>query len=274
MHKTCFTRFIASATLLGVGLSPSGPVRAAGVTLADLEGPVIETSDTYDRTGRSGDQVVSGSLQHDRTITIGPGGNLYNTLVHTIGTPRGPVVRQESGSATIGKPKHIQSLGGGDAVWIFENGTLAVLRTYRSGGYKMEIVFTRDTSGISCKVRAPYARENGTGSIEMASAGGAGAGEHCLEKRSTEIGSVWWVEHCGSIMVGPTRGGDSRRSTGADAFTEGSDGHSTSPKLYKRGSGRNPGGDRKRRNGAGSRQVDLPHQIQDQRRRSPTRQHL
>jgi hypothetical protein len=84
-----------------------------------------------------GDQVISGSLQHDRTITIGPGENLHNTLVHTMGTPRGPVIRQESGSVTIGKPKRIQSLaGGGDAVWIFENGTLTLLRTYRSGATK------------------------------------------------------------------------------------------------------------------------------------------
>lgn len=170
MRKTCFASSIASATLLGAGLAP--PVWAAGVTLADLEGAVIETSVTYDRAGRLGDQVISGSLQHDRTITIGPGGNLRNTLVHTMSTPRGSVVRQESGSATIGKPKQIQSLvGGGDAVWIFENGTLTLLRTYRSGAYKMEIVFTRGTTGISCKVRAPYARENGTGGIDIASAG-------------------------------------------------------------------------------------------------------
>jgi hypothetical protein len=169
MRKTCFVSSIASATVLGAGLAP--PVWAAGVTLADLEGAVIETSVVYDRTIRLQDQgVIASRLQHDRTITIGPGGSLHSTLVHNISTPRGPVVRQESGSATINKPKQIQSLGRGD-VWIFENGTLTLLRTYRSGAYKMEIVFTRGPTGISCKARAPWARENGTGSIEMASAG-------------------------------------------------------------------------------------------------------
>jgi hypothetical protein len=147
--------------------------RAGSVTLADLEGAVIETSLVYDRTVRLQDQgVIPSRLQHDRKITIGPGANLHNTLVHTISTPRGSVVRQESGSLTIGKAKQIQTLGGGgDAVWIFENGTLTLLRTYRTGAYKMEIVFTRSATGISCKVRAPWARENGTGSIEMSSAG-------------------------------------------------------------------------------------------------------
>jgi hypothetical protein len=171
MDKTCYTIFIASAASLGAIFAP--PACAAGVTLADLEGAVIETSVVYDRTVRLRDQgVIPSRLQHDRKITIGPGGNLHNTLVHTISTPRGPVVRQESGSVTIGKAKQIQTLGGGgDAVWIFENGTLTLLRTYRSGAYKMEIVFTRSATGISCKARAPWARENGTGSIEMASAG-------------------------------------------------------------------------------------------------------
>jgi hypothetical protein len=171
MRKTCFVSSIASAILLGAGLAP--PVWAAGVTLADLEGAVIETSVVYDRTIRLQDQgVIPSRLQHDRTITIGPGGNLHSTLVHNISTPRGPVVRQESGSATIGQPKQIRSLGGGgDAIWIFENGTLTLLRTFRSGAYKMEIVFARGATGISCKMRAPYVRENGTGSIEMASAG-------------------------------------------------------------------------------------------------------
>jgi hypothetical protein len=172
MDMTCHTFFVALAVALS-GAINAPSARAAGVTLVDLEGAVIETSVVYDRTIRLQDQgVVPSRLQHDRTITIGPGGNLHSTLVHNISTPRGLVVRRESGSATIGKPKQVQSLGGGgDAVWIFENGTLTLLRTFRSGAYKFEIAFTRGASGILCKVRAPYVRENGTGSIEMASAG-------------------------------------------------------------------------------------------------------
>jgi hypothetical protein len=168
MRKTCFAGCIASAPLLGTILAP--PAWAAGVTLADLEGALVETSVVYDRTGRWGDRVVSGSLRDDRKITIGPGGSLQNTVVHTMSGPGGTSVRQESGSFTISKPKQVQNLGGGDAVWIFENGTLTLLRTYRSGAYKTEIVFTRGTTGIACKVRAPFARENGTGSVEMTSA--------------------------------------------------------------------------------------------------------
>jgi hypothetical protein len=41
----------------------------------------------------------------------------------------------------INKPRQIQNLGGGEAVWLFESVTLTLLRTSRSGGYKTEIVF-------------------------------------------------------------------------------------------------------------------------------------
>jgi hypothetical protein len=142
---------------------------AAGVTLADLDGAIIETSVVYDRTGRRGDVIVSGTLRDDREITIGPGESLQHVHTMTMSGPGGPSVRQESGSYRINKPRQTQSLGGGEGVWVFEsvwvfefeNGTLTL---YRSRGYKTktEIVFTRGTTGIACKMRASFARENGT----------------------------------------------------------------------------------------------------------------
>jgi hypothetical protein len=63
MDKTCCT-CIAPAASLGAILAPSA--WAAGVTLADLEDALIETSVVYDRTGRWGDQVGSGRPRDDR----------------------------------------------------------------------------------------------------------------------------------------------------------------------------------------------------------------
>jgi hypothetical protein len=164
LHHLIFIAWICLSPVVATS------ARAGSVTLADLDGAVIETSVVYDRTGRWGNRVVSGTLRDDRKIAVGPGESLQNTIVHTMSGPSGTSVRQESGSYAINKPRQTQSLGGGEAVWVFENGTLTLLRTYRSGGYKTEIVFTRGATGIVCKVRAPFARENGTGSIEMTSA--------------------------------------------------------------------------------------------------------
>jgi hypothetical protein len=47
--------------------------QAAGVTLAELDGAVVETANIYDRTDRLCDQVISSPLTTDRRITIGSG---------------------------------------------------------------------------------------------------------------------------------------------------------------------------------------------------------
>ena len=150
-------------------------VYAQPVTLADLDGVTIETTMVYEQVGRKNGTVIATRLQDDRRITVGPADTLQSSTVHTVTGPWGTKVFPTSGSGstfTLNKPKQISGLGGGDAVWIFANGTLTFLRTYRSGGFKTEIIFRRGGSGLTCNIRSPFARENGTGAIEMTSLGG------------------------------------------------------------------------------------------------------
>jgi len=78
------------------------------------------------------------------------------------------------GTVTLGKAGAVTNLGGGHHVWFFERGRLTLLRTYRAGGYKIEIAFTRREDELNCTVRAPFVREIGASSIELESIMGAG----------------------------------------------------------------------------------------------------
>jgi hypothetical protein len=146
---------------------------AQGITLADIDGASIETTVVYDQVGRKDGAVMSSRLRDDRKITIGPGDTLQHSIVHTVTGPRGTrVFPTPSGTFTLNKPREVHSLGEGHAIWVFANGTLTFLRTYRSGGYKTEITFHRNSAGLTCSIRSPFARENGTGDIEMTSLAG------------------------------------------------------------------------------------------------------
>jgi hypothetical protein len=75
-------------------------------------------------------------------------------------------------SFTLGHPRQTASMGGGHAVWIFADGVLTMLRTYKVGGFKMSIAFARHETGLTCSIEAPHAREVGAGNIRRESAFG------------------------------------------------------------------------------------------------------
>jgi hypothetical protein len=143
---------------------------AADVTLADLDGAVIEATTVHDQVGVLNGTRLPNRLVQDRKITIGPGPTLQNTIVDTISSERGTRVRQISGTFTINKPMEIGSYGGGHGVYIFANGSLTFLRTHQSGGFKSEITFHRSSAGLTCSIGWGFARENGTGEVEISAA--------------------------------------------------------------------------------------------------------
>jgi hypothetical protein len=145
---------------------------AADVTLADLDGAIIETTSIHDQVGVLNGMRSPNRLAEERKITIGPGPTLQNAITDTISSERGTKVVQFSGAFTINKPREIGSHGGGHGVYLFANGTLTFLRTLRSGGFKSEITFHRSSAGLTCSIRSPFARENGTGEVEMSAASG------------------------------------------------------------------------------------------------------
>jgi hypothetical protein len=160
------TLLVVSYTCLACAFAT--PAWAQIVTLADLEGSMIDTTVAFEQSGLSNGRMYSGIIfRVDRQITFGPGNMLQFTVTRTVEYPRGGTrVQHGSGSATLGQPGEVSNFGGGHTVWLFSNGTLVNLRTYKAGGQKIEITFTRSAAGLSCRVRAPFAREEG-GDIEM-----------------------------------------------------------------------------------------------------------
>jgi hypothetical protein len=129
---------------------------------------VIETSVAFERTGRLPNGMTdSNRMRIDHVITIGPGDTLQDTTETTITGAAGTKALHSSGTFTINKPREVHNFGGGHAIWIFADGQLTLLRTFISGGRKTEITFRRTNAGLSCNIRAPDARENGTGDIAL-----------------------------------------------------------------------------------------------------------
>jgi len=144
-----------------VGLS--GPARAEQpVSLADLQGSVIRTRVLFQQEGLSNGQPFQNQAEVVGTITINSANALTTTFVSTASSPRG--MRSSpprSGSFTLGQPREVQSSGGGHVLWIFQNGQLIQLRTFKAGAYRATISFSRGTDGLRCTFHAAHAREAG-----------------------------------------------------------------------------------------------------------------
>jgi hypothetical protein len=155
---------------LALGLIAT-PAWSQPVTFADLQGATIEAVVVMQQLRRSGGQTHSGESRQTWRTVIGPGDTIQSTSSTTASSPRGTrTSAPRTGSFTLGKPRAVSDLGGGDAVWVFTNGTLNYLRTYRgAGGYKRTFTFARRAGGLTCTVRTAFARESGVGDIELES---------------------------------------------------------------------------------------------------------
>jgi hypothetical protein len=144
-----------------VGLSGAASTQGA-VSFADLQGAVIQTRVLFQREGLSNGRPFQNQGEVVNTITITSANSLTTSAVSTADTPRGTRTSPtRSGSFTLGQPREIQAAGGGHALWIFEDGQLINLRTFRAGAYKGTISFSRGADGLRCTIRAAYAREAG-----------------------------------------------------------------------------------------------------------------
>ena len=107
-------------------------------------------------------------------IIIGSDDKLDFTWSSVSHTPRGVIQGKTlSGPITLNQAKETRpkNLGGGHAVWFFEDGRLTALRTYKSeGAFKRDITFTRSTDGFACAANEAFAREDGKGAVVMNSA--------------------------------------------------------------------------------------------------------
>jgi hypothetical protein len=150
-----------------------GPAWGENVTLADLTGSVVEASASYENSGLWEGRHVLTQSRTDWKIIIQPGGAVRGEWSMTIHGARGtrrtaPV----SFSFVLGQPKKTTNLGGGHSVWLFENGVLTRLQTFKVGGFQLKIAFHRSGEHLTCSVSAPQMREIGAGNTQRESAFG------------------------------------------------------------------------------------------------------
>jgi len=132
------------------------------VSFADLQGAIIQTRVLYEREGLNNGRPFQNQGEVVNTITITSANSLTTSVVSTAQTPRGTRTSPtRSGAFTLGQPREVPSAGGGHVLWIFEDGKLINLRTFRAGGYRGTISFSRGPDGLRCAIRAAYAREAG-----------------------------------------------------------------------------------------------------------------
>jgi len=149
------------------------PVTAVAqtVTAADLEGAVVEARVTMDQQIQRDGRQFGVQLVQQIRIAFLPENQIDWSVAPISHTPRGakpgPV---RKGTTTLGKPRDTKFLGGGQAIWIFEDNTLTQLRTYAgAGGYKQVITFSRQDQSIACSIRATFVREEGVGRVALRS---------------------------------------------------------------------------------------------------------
>jgi len=155
--KTC--RWLLGCICVGL----PGPVLAQGaVSFADLQGAVIHTRVLLQQEGLSNGQPFKNQAETVGTITIVSGNALTTTVITTAYNPQGiRTSPPRTGSFTLGQPREVPSSGGGHVLWIFEDGTLIHLRTFKAGAYKGSISFSRGAEGLRCSFRAAFAHEAG-----------------------------------------------------------------------------------------------------------------
>jgi hypothetical protein len=145
---------------------------AQPIALEDLAGSVIETRVVIDRMVRKSGETFASQLQLDDKVTMHTAETLQLTSVAT-SRSKGNVNRGAASTSPIRTIGQTQSAnmgrGEGHGVWIYEEGRLVQLRTYKSGALKRTITFTRKPDGIGCAVEHRWVLEEGKRTIEVTS---------------------------------------------------------------------------------------------------------
>jgi hypothetical protein len=146
------------------------PPSDQAVTFADLHGTTLDINMMRDQVVRREGRQFPVTMQTDLTITIGRDGIIDQVFTPTAHTARGPRRGKTlTGTFALNHTRDVGSLGGGQAVWTFNDGALVMVRTFKEGAYRRTIAFTRGPKGITCTASETYAREKGSGPITLKS---------------------------------------------------------------------------------------------------------
>ncbi|MET0631483.1 MAG: hypothetical protein ABWY47_17655 [Xanthobacteraceae bacterium] len=158
-------RTVAPALLL---LTISAPAWGQAVTFAELDGSLIEAHIVRQQVIRREAKEFPVRIENNLQLVIGPGDKIQQTVTATSHTPRG-IKRGETRTSlhTLERPREVRSQGGGNALYVFLDGTLTFLRTYKGGAYRRAFAFGRGKEGLTCAVTEAFAREDGVGAISL-----------------------------------------------------------------------------------------------------------
>ena len=156
---------VAIVILLSVpaGSQPAAEKSASdAVLLQDLDGSTIVAEVTREQRGRRENREFKTTYQQEWTLVMGPGNFFQVTFTPTSLTPSGKR-KGKTNKSTIRLDDQytIRSAGGGEATWMFRDGVLSFLRTYRVGAGRMTIEFTRGVTGLQCTANYVFAYEDG-----------------------------------------------------------------------------------------------------------------
>ena len=157
---------------LGLLLALSMPAGAQAISLDDLQGVTVHTTNNYVGRFRNAKGEAPGGFTTTFAIKIGPGAAISTKMTRNTfaDTPRGRVTGSmtRTGKGEIGKPREANSPG--SVLWVLEDNTLVSLRVFEVGASIMRNKLEKSDSGLSCSVSAPIAREVGAGATTDTSA--------------------------------------------------------------------------------------------------------
>ena len=142
--------------------------RGEELTFADLDGAVVEARFVRERMNRIQGREFEVRVDTDVKLVIGPGERIERTIAITMHTPRGiKKSPTEKSVHALEKPTETLSRGGGHGVFVFVDGALTAMRTFKSGGLRLTIAFSRGEQSLTCNATQAYARENGVDRIVL-----------------------------------------------------------------------------------------------------------
>jgi hypothetical protein len=165
-----FGLFLAAQLAAMPATLPAAFAREGAVTFADLQGTVIHVHQRFRQEGTHNGVPFTNPSTFDATIAIDSMTSVTVSRIFRAVTASGPrESRRATESYTLGNPKSVTSQGGGHAVVMFERGKLIALRTYKTGGLKWTVSFSRSGGKLRCAVEGKFAHEAGAAGFRWVS---------------------------------------------------------------------------------------------------------
>lgn len=154
LHRTLALLISAGLVLL------SEPTRTVAQELEQVEGFVATATLRYRATFANMLGSAPGIVTYNYRVRIA-GGVAQATVSRDVeaATSLGPgfAAASHSFSGQIGRPGRSNY---GQFLWSFSSGTLTLLATPETGGFRLTVRFYQDPRGIMCNAAAPYVRDN------------------------------------------------------------------------------------------------------------------